>query len=239
MLTTNVTTHQRKRSRWQIIQPNPTTRRITNTRGWCTLNIILAHNNSSLQEVLKPVNFTGRFVEAKGLEPLKVFVRGKPVSVYRPQNLGQVDRNTIYLNTILNRQTSQTIHKPHQHTIGADKTTIMGKIIHHKGNIFNSTAPALCQGVNTKGIMGAGIARPFKKRYPEMYLNYKKACKTRSLTPGSVHIWNQPNGPTIYNIASQDRPGPHARVTWLTTGLHTTLKDADQQGHTRIALKTV
>ncbi len=45
------------------------------------------------------------------------------------------------------------------------------------GDIFNSNADVLVNSVNIKGVMGAGIAREFKKRFPEMYKDYIKACR--------------------------------------------------------------
>ena len=45
------------------------------------------------------------------------------------------------------------------------------------GDLFESDADVLVNSVNVKGVMGAGIAREFKKRFPEMYREYNKACK--------------------------------------------------------------
>jgi len=44
-------------------------------------------------------------------------------------------------------------------------------------SIFDSDADILVNSVNIKGIMGAGIAREFKKRFPEMYKEYNRACR--------------------------------------------------------------
>ena len=41
------------------------------------------------------------------------------------------------------------------------------------GSIFNSQADALVNPVNMVGVMGAGLAKQFKLRYPEMYADYK------------------------------------------------------------------
>ena len=39
-------------------------------------------------------------------------------------------------------------------------------LIFLSGNLFESNAQTIGHGCNTKGIMGAGIAREFKRRYP-------------------------------------------------------------------------
>jgi len=56
---------------------------------------------------------------------------------------------------------------------------IDGKNIEYieNGDIFNSDADVLVNSVNIKGVMGAGIAREFKKRFPEMYKDYVRACR--------------------------------------------------------------
>lgn len=48
------------------------------------------------------------------------------------------------------------------------------KVIH--GNIFDSKAPVLVNPVNCVGVMGKGLAKEFKERYPDMFKAYKKLC---------------------------------------------------------------
>ena len=42
-----------------------------------------------------------------------------------------------------------------------------------KGDIFQSKAQALVNPVNCVGAMGAGLARQFKNRYPELDRRYR------------------------------------------------------------------
>ena len=51
------------------------------------------------------------------------------------------------------------------------------------GNLFESKAQTLVNTVNCVGIMGKGIAQEFKKRYPEMFMDYKERC-----TKGEVQL---------------------------------------------------
>lgn len=75
---------------------------------------------------------------------------------------------------------------------------------------------ALAQGVNTRGIMGSGIAVVFRDRFPEMYENYKDECyRHSSILPGLMHQWYDEagtggcpaNNPAVYNLFSQIHPG--------------------------------
>lgn len=49
------------------------------------------------------------------------------------------------------------------------------------GDIFDSTANYLVNPVNCIGVMGAGLAKQFKERYPAMFERYKKLCDNGEL----------------------------------------------------------
>ena len=44
------------------------------------------------------------------------------------------------------------------------------------GDIFESECLTIVNTVNCVGVMGKGIALEFKKRYPEMFLDYVNMC---------------------------------------------------------------
>jgi len=48
-------------------------------------------------------------------------------------------------------------------------------ILERTGDLFSSDCPALGQGVNTLGLMGAGIAVEFRRRWPAMAEAYRQA----------------------------------------------------------------
>lgn len=52
------------------------------------------------------------------------------------------------------------------------------------GDLFESTADALVNPVNCKGVMGKGIALEFKKKFPEIFPSYEEKCKQGKLLPG-------------------------------------------------------
>lgn len=100
-----------------------------------------------------------------------------------------------------------------------------------KGDLFDldHQFDALAQGVNTKGIMGAGIAVEFKRRFPIMYVNYTAICSEfgSSLTGlMQTHFTHQEIGPDltgdieyrethIYNLFTQEFPGRNAQYQYL------------------------
>ena len=53
-------------------------------------------------------------------------------------------------------------------------------IIHKKCDIFESGADIICHQVNCRGVMGSGVAKQIKDRYPLVFDEYKKWCVERT-----------------------------------------------------------
>lgn len=51
-------------------------------------------------------------------------------------------------------------------------------IKHIKCDIFKSGADVICHQVNCQGVMGSGIAKQVREKYPWVYAHYKQLCKT-------------------------------------------------------------
>lgn len=96
-----------------------------------------------------------------------------------------------------------------------------------EGDLFASDSRGLAHGCNTRGVMGAGIALEFAHRYPGMYAFYQRQCQRGGFTLGRVLPWFTHNNKTIFNLATQDLPGPHADLNALRTSVTTMLKLAE------------
>jgi O-acetyl-ADP-ribose deacetylase (regulator of RNase III) len=73
-----------------------------------------------------------------------------------------------------------------------------------EGDLFATTHQAYAHGVNAKGVMDAGIAQGFKRRYPEMFAEYAKRCEQGTLKPGDVYFYYpSPARPAIFNLVTQ------------------------------------
>lgn len=57
-----------------------------------------------------------------------------------------------------------------------------------RGNLLKAHAEALVNTVNTKGIMGKGIALQFRQAFPVMFRDYEKACKDERVTLGKMDV---------------------------------------------------
>ena len=59
------------------------------------------------------------------------------------------------------------------------------------GDILQAKADALVNPVNCVGVMGAGLAKQFKERWPAMCEDYRKACDY-TFGLGNLHVWVDP-----------------------------------------------
>ena len=53
-----------------------------------------------------------------------------------------------------------------------------------KGNIFESPAKTLVNTVNTAGAMGKGLAKEFKRLFPDMFKSYQRLCEAGKFNVG-------------------------------------------------------
>ena len=115
---------------------------------------------------------------------------------------------------------------------------IRRNVIIKQGNLFNTNCKVIGHGVNIVGVMGAGIAKTFKDRFPLNYSNYAIQCKNHDLEPGGIYIYPAREF-TIVNIATQDRPGPNATYMWVFQGLYRTALQLSDEGHSTIAIPKI
>jgi len=57
-------------------------------------------------------------------------------------------------------------------------------LVYKNGDILTSTADVICHQVNCKGVMGAGLAKQIRNKYPNVYDHYKWHCETFGQTSG-------------------------------------------------------
>ena len=58
------------------------------------------------------------------------------------------------------------------------------------GDIFAQPAEAIVNPVNCVGVMGRGLALQFKRRHPDAFLAYRRACAERRLRPGRMFMFD-------------------------------------------------
>lgn len=95
-------------------------------------------------------------------------------------------------------------------------------INHVNGDIFKSDADIIIHQVNCQGVMGSGVAKQVKDKYPNVYSSYRVMCESRTSQEllGNVLLVNTleyiSNGKRIRMIAnffSQDNYGNNGVFT--------------------------
>ena len=92
----------------------------------------------------------------------------------------------------------------------------------HHGDLLEAPAEALVNAINTEGVMGKGIALQFRRKYPEMFRAYEKACKAGEVRLGHMHIFDlgTPGGPRwIVNFPTKGHWRERSRMGDIETGL--------------------
>ncbi len=87
-----------------------------------------------------------------------------------------------------------------------------------EGNIFESDSQTIVNTVNCVGAMGKGIALEYKKRYPDMFLQYKNLCEKHLLKTGLLWLYKTPDK-WILNFPTKDHWRSPSKIEYLETGL--------------------
>lgn len=112
-------------------------------------------------------------------------------------------------------------------------------IRYRQGDLFASGLPALAHGVNCRGAMGAGIARSFRERWPDMYEDYRQICAAGHLRPGQVFAWKDATGLVIVNLATQKNTGADAKPWAVATAIGQMIMLAQELGITEVGLPLI
>ena len=88
------------------------------------------------------------------------------------------------------------------------------------GDILSSDCEAIINTVNTVGVMGKGLALLYRKKYPEMFSEYRRACLAGEVKTGSMHLWKIPNeNKWIINFPTKQHWQNNSQMEWIIEGL--------------------
>jgi O-acetyl-ADP-ribose deacetylase (regulator of RNase III)/uncharacterized protein YwgA len=87
------------------------------------------------------------------------------------------------------------------------------------GDLFESGAQTLVNTVNCVGIMGKGVALEFKKRYPDMFADYKRRCAAGEVRLGEPYLYRTLLPPWILNFPTKDHWKSPSQLSDIVAGL--------------------
>jgi ribA/ribD-fused uncharacterized protein len=112
------------------------------------------------------------------------------------------------------------------------------------GDLFDNAfgVRAFAHGCNCQGSMGAGIAKTFRARYPEMYEEYRRRCKAepRRFNLGDCWLWKSDDRPWVFNLGTQEGYWrSRASYEAIEAALREVRRQADAEGITSIAIPPI
>ena len=109
-------------------------------------------------------------------------------------------------------------------------------IKYYTGDILESDVNIICQQVNHQGVMGSGLAKQIKDKYPDVMTNYLNLCKIdfEKLRRNGIISWCAvDSNKYIASIFGQDHYGTdrnHTDYYALSSGLETVRQYAETRG---------
>lgn len=104
-----------------------------------------------------------------------------------------------------------------------------------RGNIFSSKAQTIVNTVNCVGVMGKGIALVFKLRYPDMFTEYQKLCKSKDIKIGKVWLYKKTGLNWVVNFPTKFHWKYDSKPIYLEKGLQDFVETYKVNGITSIA----
>jgi O-acetyl-ADP-ribose deacetylase (regulator of RNase III) len=104
------------------------------------------------------------------------------------------------------------------------------------GDLFQSRAQTLVNTVNCVGIMGAGVALEFKKRFPRMFADYVERCRAGRVRLGEPYLFKDLVGPWVLNFPTKDHWRSVSRLSDIIAGLEHLRRHYREWGITSLAV---
>lgn len=87
------------------------------------------------------------------------------------------------------------------------------------GDIFESDKDVLVNTVNCVGVMGKGIARIYKEKFPEMFEQYKNMCNKKEIVTGQIYPYYENGKVRIINFPTKQHWRSPSKLEYITSGL--------------------
>lgn len=118
-------------------------------------------------------------------------------------------------------------------------TDAVMKLTRGTGSILDADVEGLVNPVNCVGVMGKGLALAFKKKFPDVFREYKLACDEGRMVPGRVQVVTRegPSGPkVVFNFPTKRHWREGSRLEDIESGLVDLSRQILASGITSIAV---
>ena len=104
-----------------------------------------------------------------------------------------------------------------------------------EGDLFTSTAQTLVNTTNCFGAMGKGIALEFKRRFPDMFKDYRRKYLDNELYIGKPYVYKSLVEPWIMNFPTKRHWRYNSEISWIIDGLQYVVEHYKEWGITSLA----
>ena len=91
-------------------------------------------------------------------------------------------------------------------------------ITYVSGDLFKSPAHVLVNTVNTVGVMGKGVAKEFKRLFPDMFRQYRDLCEAKKFDIGNLFLYKTANK-WVLNFPTKKHWRNPSRPDYIERGL--------------------
>ncbi len=106
------------------------------------------------------------------------------------------------------------------------------KIKYVSGDLLQAPEQYVLHGLSSKGVMGSGVAKLIRDKYPKAYRDYHDSYNSYGLHLGSIFPSKQPDGKIILNAITQEtygRTGVHVSYWAVANVMHQLNRWADKE----------
>jgi O-acetyl-ADP-ribose deacetylase (regulator of RNase III) len=101
-------------------------------------------------------------------------------------------------------------------------------------DLFESPAQVLVNAINTVGAMGKGIALEFKRKYPDMFSEYQRLCKSGAFDIGQLWLYKSPDK-WVLNFPTKRDWRDKSQLEYIEIGLKRFVEIYEMEGITSIS----
>lgn len=115
-------------------------------------------------------------------------------------------------------------------------------ITYKTGDLMEADESTIAHGCNTVGLMGAGVAKLVRDKYPDAYQQYRVACNNHAFLVGTAQpVLDRTDGNSrlVYNLGTQRDPGPDATPWGIFLSFANMAESAWRMGITDIAIPRI
>ena len=106
-------------------------------------------------------------------------------------------------------------------------------ITYTRGDI--TLEPSFANPVNVVGVMGRGLAHTVAQRWPGCVTSYKKACRERTLRPGTVLAWRKADG-WIFQTPTKRHWSQPSTYELVEASMKALVAEAERLGVARVGI---